>query len=129
MATHTGIEGVIHIGTDAIGEIKGWSYTEGVATHDTTTLNDTAETHSVGTTNWSGSAEAFWDIDDTAQAALTIAASVTLKFYPEGNSTGDKGKTGTATVETITVNAATNDSQGISFGFKGNGALADLTVA
>ena len=45
MATHTGIEGVIHIGTDAIGEIKGWSYTEGVATHDTTTLNDTAETH------------------------------------------------------------------------------------
>ena len=129
MATHTGSEGTVHIGTNAIGELKSWSYTEGVTTIPTTTLNDAAETHKTGTTNWSGSSEAFWDIDDTAQAALTIGASVTLKFYPEGNSTGDKGKTGTATVETITVNAATNDSQGISFGFKGNGALADLTVS
>ena len=128
MATHTGIEGVIHIGTDAIGEIKGWSYNEGVNTMDSTNLNATADTHKVGTTNWTGSAEAFWDLDDTAQAALTIGASVTLKFYPEGTAIGDKGKTGTATVESIAVNAATNDLQGISFTFKGNGALADLTV-
>jgi len=128
MATHTGIEGVIHIGTDAIGEIRGWSYSEGVNIQDTTNLNATAETHTVGATNWNGSAEAFWDLDDTAQTALTIGASVTLKFYPEGTASGDKGKTGTATVESITVNAATNDSQGISFTFKGNGALADLVA-
>jgi hypothetical protein len=129
MATHTGSEGTVHIGTDAIGELKGWSYTEGVTTIPTTTLNDTAETHTTGTTNWSGSAESFWDLDDTAQAALTIGASITLKFYPEGAASADKYKTGTATVESINASGATDDMANVSFSFKGNGALADATVA
>jgi|SaaInlStandDraft_7_1057024.scaffolds.fasta_scaffold199141_1 hypothetical protein len=129
MATHTGSEGTVHIGTNAIGELKSWSYTEGVTTIPTTTLNDAAETHKTGTTNWSGSSEAFWDIDDTAQAALTIGASVTLKFYPEGEVSTDKYKTGTATVESINASGASDDMVGVSFTFKGNGALADATVA
>lgn len=128
MATHTGSEGTVHIGTDAIGELKSYSYTEGVTTMPTTTLNDTAETHVTGTTNWSGSAEAFWDLDDTAQTALTIGASVTLKFYPEGTTTGDKYKTGTATVESINATGATDDMVNVSFSFKGNGALSDATA-
>lgn len=128
MATHAGKEGTVHIGTNAVGELKSYSYNEAATLIPTTTLGDAAETHVTGTTSWSGSAEAYWDADDTAQAALTVGASVTLKFYPEGTDSGDKYKTGTATVETIDVSSATDDTVNISFTFKGNGALSDATV-
>ena len=128
MATHNGSEGLVHIGTDLVGELKGWSFTENASMIDTTVLSDTAQTFSVGSTSWSGSAECFLDEADTAQIALTIGASVTLKFYFEGATSGDKYYNGTALVESVDRSGATDDIVNISFSFRGTGALSLATV-
>ena len=128
MATHNGSEGVVHIGTDAVGELKSWSVTENATMIDTTVLSDTAQTFSTGTTSWSGSCEAFLDENDTAQTALTSGASVTLKFYFEGAGSGDKYYTGTALVESIDRSGATDDIVNATFSFRGTGVLTLATV-
>jgi len=129
MATHNGSEGLVHIGTDAVGELKSWSVTENATMIDTTVLSDTAQTFSAGSTSWSGSCEAFLDETDTAQTALTSGASVTLKFYFEGTASTDKYYTGTALVESIDRSGATDDIVNVSFSFRGTGALTLATVA
>lgn len=128
MATHNGSEGLVHIGTDAVGELKSWSFTENASMIDTTVLSDSAQTFAVGSTSWSGSAECFLDETDTAQIALTVGASVTLKFYFEGAATGDKYYSGTALVESVDRSGATDDIVGVTFSFRGTGALALATV-
>ena len=128
MATHNGSEGLIHIGTDVVGELKGWSFTENASMIDTTVLSDTAQTFSAGSTSWSGSAECFLDETDTAQIALTVGASVTLKFYWEGTTSGDKYHSGTALVESVDRSGATDDIVNVSFSFRGTGVLALATV-
>jgi hypothetical protein len=128
MATHTGSEGLVHIGTDLVGELKSWSVSESAGTIDTTKLSDSAKTFKVGTTEWSGSCEVFLDELDTAQTALTSGASVTVKFYFEGATTGDKYYTGTALVDSIDRNGAIDDIVNASFNFKGTGALTLATV-
>ena len=65
MATHNGSEGLVHVGTDAVGELKSWQFTENATMIDTTVLSDSAQTFSAGTTNWSGSAECFLDETNT----------------------------------------------------------------
>ena len=128
MATHTGSEGLIHIGTDLLGELKSWSLSESAGTIETTKLSDSAKTFAVGTTEWSGSCDCFLDEGDTAQTALTAGASVTLKFYFEGSTTGDKYYSGTALVESIERNGAIDDMVNASFSFKGTGVLALATA-
>ena len=128
MATHNGSEGLVHVGTDAVGELRSWQITENATMIDTSVLSDTAQTFSAGSTNWSGSAECFLDETDTAQTALTIGASATLKFYFEGATSGDKYYTGTGLVESVDRSAATDDIVSVSFSFRGTGALTLATV-
>tara|TARA_R110002012_G_scaffold98074_3_gene235276 strand:+ start:874 stop:1260 length:387 start_codon:yes stop_codon:yes gene_type:complete len=128
MATHNGSEGLVHVGTDAVGELKSWSFTENATMIDTTVLSDTAQTFSAGSTSWNGSAECFLDETDTAQTALTVGASATLKFYFEGATSGDKYYTGTGLVESVDRSAAQDDIVNISFTFRGTGALTLATV-
>ena len=40
MATHNGSEGLVHIGTANVGELKSWSFTENATMIDTTVLAD-----------------------------------------------------------------------------------------
>jgi len=128
MATHTGSEGVVHIGTDAVGELRSYSFNETGEPIETTTLGDSAKTFVAGTTSWSGSCDVFWDENDTAQTALTTNASVTLKFYPEGATTGDKYFSGTALVTGIDRSAAQDGIVEASFSFTGTGALSLATA-
>ena len=108
MATHNGSEGLVHIGTAAVGELKSWSITENATMIDTTVLSSAAQT------------------------ALTVGASVTTKFYFEGDasaSPADKYYYGVALVESIDRSAAMDDIVGVSFSFRGTGALALGTVS
>ena len=132
MATHNGSEGLVHIGTALLGELKSWSITENATMIDTTVLSSATQTFSTGTTSWSGSAECFLDENDSAQGALTVGASVTTKFYFEGDasaSPADKYYYGVALVESIDRSAAMDDIVGVSFSFRGTGALALGTVS
>ena len=128
MATHNGSEGLVHVGTDAVGELKSWQITENATMIDTTVLSNSEQTFSAGTTSFSGSAECFLDETDTAQTALTVGASATLKFYFEGTTSGDKYYTGTGLVESVDRSAAMDDIVSVSFTFRGTGALTLATV-
>lgn len=129
MANHKGSEGTVHIGTDAVAEIKSYSVNESMNTIEDTTISDSSKTFQSGTTEWDGSVDVYWDETDTAQIALTAGASVTLKFYPEGATTsGDTYYTGTALVTGISRSGATDGMVEASYSLKGTGALTSTTV-
>ena len=51
MANHKGSEGVVHVGTSAVAELRSWEITENNRLIDDTTLNDTWETKQAGNSN------------------------------------------------------------------------------
>lgn len=130
MATHTGSEGTVKVGSNAIAEIRSFSIEESADTLETTTMGDTARTYSSSLTNFTGSVDVFWDETDTAgQGGLTIGAEVTLNLYPEGDTSGDTYYTGTAIVTGRTINSSFDGLVEMSITVQGSGALTETTVA
>lgn len=130
MATHTGSEGTVKVGSDTIAEIRSFSIEESADTLETTTMGDTARTYSSSLTTFTGSVDVFWDETDTSgQGALTIGASVTLNLYPEGDTSGDTYYTGTAIVTGRTINSSFDGLVEMSISVQGSGALTETTVA
>lgn len=129
MATHTGSEGTVKVGTDAIAEIRSFSIEESADTLDDTSMGDKARTYKSSLTNYTGSIDVLWDETDTAgQGALTIGAEVTLSLYPEGDVTGDVYLTGLAIVTGRSVNTSYDGLVEMSISVQGNGALSQSTV-
>jgi len=129
MANHRGSEGVVHVGTTAIAELRSYEYSVENEPIDDTILSDSDRTRQSGLNSWSGSASAFWDETDTnGQEALDAGSAVTLKFYPEGASSSDTYHIGTAIVTGVTRRASVNGMVEADFSFAGNGALAQTTV-
>ena len=124
MAIHKGSEGTVHVGTDAVAEIKSYSVEETSDTVETTSMGDTARTHLASLTSFSGSLDVLWDEEDTAQIALTVGTSVTIKFYPEGTATGAKYYEGSAIVTGVTRSASFDGLVEASVSVQGTGALS-----
>lgn len=130
MANHTGVDGVVKVGTNSVAEVRNWSINETADTIEDTTMNDTSRTYQAGLKGWSGSLTAFWDEADTnGQVALTVGSSATLNLYPEGATTGDIYYSGTAIVNSIGVAVPTNGMVERTIGFQGSGALTIGTAA
>lgn len=127
-ANHKGSEGSVKFGANAIGELRGWELTETMEPIEDTTLNDTARTFKAGLTSFTGSATCFWDEADTAQDALTIGATGSAIFFPEGTSAGADKYTGTVFVTEITRRAAIQGIVEADFNFRGTGALSNAQV-
>lgn len=129
MATHTGSEGTVKVGSNAIAEIRSFSIEQTADTLEDTTMGDTARTYKSSLTNYTGSIDVLWDeTDTTGQGALTIGAEVTLNLYPEGDVTGDTYYTGTAIVTGRTINSSYDGLVEMSISVQGNGALTETTV-
>ena len=129
MATHTGSEGTIKIGTDTLGELRSFSLETTGDTIETSNMGTTARTYKAGLTAWSGTASLFWDEMDTAQIALVAGAEITIKVYPEGATAGDKYFTGSAIVTAKSVSASFDGLVESSISFQGTGALSLSTAA
>jgi predicted secreted protein len=123
MGIHKGSEGTVHVGTDAVAEIKSYSVEETSDTVETTSMGDAARTHLASLTSFSGSLDVFWDETDTAQIALTVGTSVTLKFYPEGTASSAKYYEGTAIVTGVTRSASFDGMVEASISVQGTGVL------
>lgn len=129
MATHTGSEGTVKVGSNAVAEIRSFSLEETADTLDDTTMGDTARTYKSSLTNFTGSLDVYWDETDTSgQGALTIGASVTLNVYPEGDTSGDTYYSGTAIVTGVTRSASFDGLVEASISVQGSGALTATTV-
>lgn len=130
MATHTGSEGTVKVGSNAIAEIRSFSIEETADTLDDTTMGTIARTYKSSLTTFTGTIDVLWDeTDATGQGALTIGASVTLNLYPEGDTSGDVYLTGEAIVTGRSVNSTFDGLVEMSISVQGSGALSQTTVA
>lgn len=124
MSTFHGKNGVLKVGANTVAEVKSFEVNETADIADDSAMSDAAHTHLAGMTDWSGSCSCWWDdTDSTGQEALTVGASVTFNFYPEGDTSGDRQGSGTATVVSVGVAADMGDIVSREIELKGNGAL------
>jgi len=129
MATHTGSEGTVKVGSNAIAEIRSFSIEETADTLEDTTMGDTARTYKSSLTSFSGSIDVLWDeTDSSGQGALTIGAEVTLNLYPEGDAAADTYLTGSAIVTGRSISSSYDGLVEMSITVQGNGALTTTTV-
>ncbi len=129
MASHIGRDGIVKVGSNAVAEVKSFSIEETADTVETTKMTDTARTHAVTLTSFSGSLDCFWDETDTnGQGALTNGASVTLNLYPEGDTTGDTYYTGTALVTGVSRSASFDGMVEATISVQGTGALSSAVA-
>lgn len=130
MATHTGSEGTVKVGANAIAEIRSYSIEQTSDTVEDTTMGDSWRTHKTTLKGWTGTVDVYWDETDTqGQVALVVGAEVTANFYPEGSTTGDAYLTGTAIVTGKTVSASFDGMVESTITLQGTGALTTGTAA
>jgi hypothetical protein len=129
MATHIGRDGVVKVGANSIAELRSFSIDETGDTVEDTVMTDTARSFISTLTSFTGSADVYWDETDTsAQGALTAGASVTIGFYPEGDTAGDTYYSGTCIVTGVSRSASFDGMVEASITFQGSGALTASTV-
>ena len=130
MANHTGVDGLVTVGGATVAELKSFSIEESAATIENSNINSTASTYVAGKTSWTGSIECQWDeTDTTGQGAMTVGASVSVVFLPEGNTTGDTSYTGTALITGVSKSVSEDSIITQSFSLQGSGALVAGTAA
>lgn len=130
MATHTGSEGTVKVGSNAVAEIRSYSVEQTGDTVEDTTMGDTWRTHKATLKSWTASVDVYWDeTDTTGQGALTVGAEVTLNLYPEGASTGDSYFSGTGIVTSKTVTASFDGMVESTIAVQGTGQLSNSTAA
>lgn len=128
MAVHHGKNGKVKLGANVVASVTRWSLNQSVPVADTTAMGDTATTHIPGIPSWTARVEGNYDPADTnGQVALTIGASVSLKLYSDGDASGKKYWTGTATVSGISREVPMGDRVTFSIDLTGNGALTSAT--
>jgi len=128
MATHTGSEGLLKVGSDTVASVRSFSLDTTGDTIEDTSMGASVRTFKAGLTSWSGTAEVFWDETDTAQNALDVGASVTFVVYPEGADSSDTYYTGTGIVTGKTITSSFDGMVEATFSLTGNGALTEATV-
>lgn len=129
MATHTGSEGTVKVGSNAIAEIRSYSLEETADTLEDTSMGDSARTYKPSLKTFTGTVDVFWDeTDTTGQGALTNGAEITLAVYPEGDASGDTYYSGSAIVTGVSRTASFDGMVEASISVQGTGDLTATTV-
>lgn len=130
MAVFHGKNGKVKLSSNTVLSVTKITVNEQVETADSTAMGDTAQTHESGIPGWSATVEAVRDsADTTGQEALTIGASVSIDFFQEGDASGKKYRSGTATVTGLEFDSEFTDNGRVSIELQGDGALTRETVA
>ena len=128
MATHSGSEGPVKIGSDILAEIRSYTIESTGETIETSTMGLSARTYVAGLTTFSASFEVYFDETDTAQNAVDAGASITFSVYPEGDTAGDTYYTGSGIVTGRSITASFDGMVEMSLSVQGSGALTETTV-
>ena len=123
MATHTGSEGTIKIGSTVLGELRSYTLEQTSDTIEDSSMGDTVRTYKAGLKASSGSASVFFDEADAGQLLCTVGSSITLNLFPEGNASGDKFYAVDAIVTGYNVSASFDGMVEAEITFQGNGAV------
>ena len=129
MATHTGVSGLVKVGTATVAEVRSFTLDTTAELLEDTGLTDTSKTFQVGKKGATASIECFWDeTDSNGQIAIAEGSQVTMTLYPEGADAGDYYFGGTWLV---TANSVSTPTDGIiegTFSATLTGALTRGTV-
>jgi hypothetical protein len=128
MATHTGSEGTVKIGSDQLAEVRSYTIESSGETIEDTSMGDAARTYKAGLTTFTASFEVYFDETDTAQGAVDAGASITFSVYPEGDTAGDTYYTGSGIVTGRSITASFDGMVEMSLSVQGSGALTETTV-
>ena len=128
MATHTGSEGTVKIGSDQLAEVRSYTIESSGETIENTTMGLSARTYVAGLTTFTASFEVYFDEADTAQGAVDAGASITFSVYPEGETAGDTYYTGSGIVTGRSITASFDGMVEMSLSVQGSGALTETTV-
>jgi len=124
MATHTGSEGVIKIGSTVLGELRSYTLENTADTIEDTSMGDASRTYKVGLKGFSGSASLFFDELDAGQILLVVGSEIAIKVFPEGASSGDKFYEGNAIVTGYNISASFDGMVEAEMTFTGTGTLS-----
>ena len=129
MATHTGSEGVIKIGSTVLGELRSYTLENTSDTIEDTSMGDASRTYKVGLKGFSGSASLFFDELDAGQILIVVGSEIAIKVFPEGASSGDKFYEGNAIVTGYNISASFDGMVEAEMTFTGTGALSLSTAS
>ena len=129
MATHTGSEGLIKVSTTTIGELRSYTLEQTSDTIEDTSLGDTTRTYKAGLKAFAGSASLFFDEADAGQILIVVGTEISIKFYPEGNTAGDKFYEGSAIVTGYNISASFDGMVEAELTFTGTGAISLSTAS
>ena len=124
MATHTGSEGTIKIGSTTVGELRSYTLEQTGDTIEDTSMGDSSRTYKAGLKCFSGSASLFFDEADAGQILIVVGSEIAIKVYPEGSSSGDKFYEGNAIVTAYNISASFDGMVEAEMTFTGTGALS-----
>jgi len=129
MANHTGVSGVVKVGTNIVAELRSFTIDTTAELIEDTTLTDTSRTYQFGKKGATVSAECWWDETDTnGQIAIIEGSQVALNLYPEGADSGDYYFSGTWLIGSNSISIPTDGIIEASFNATLTGALTRGTV-
>ena len=123
MGVHIGREGIIKVDGVAVASLRSFSVEETGDTVEDTSMTSTSRTFKPTLTSFSGSADVYWDEDDTAQTALVVNSEPQIVFFPEGDGVGNKNYTGNCIVTGVSKSSRFDEKVEASITFQGVGAL------
>ena len=129
MANHTGVSGVVKVGSNIVAELRSFTIDTTTEIIEDTTLTDTSRTYQFGKKGATVSAECWWDETDTnGQIAIIEGSQVALNLYPEGADSGDYYFSGTWLIGSNSISIPTDGIIEASFNATLTGALTRGTV-
>lgn len=132
MATFTGENGAVYIGTDSAGEaqvaeVRSWTVEHTKDVIEDTVMGDAARTYKAGLHQFTGTMEVVYDSAHSSNATYGNAfrpendAALYIEFYPS-TASGQKF-TGHVLVTSVSRTASYDDLVTASVSFQGTGAL------
>lgn len=139
MATLTGNNGAVTINSVNVAAVRNFSVELTADTIETTTMGTDVRTYVQGLSQFSGSADIYFDPSEfdsnestfNPTAGLVGASGVAVKLYIEQNYSGtsDYAFTGNVVVTGYTVNSSMDGMVEASISFQGTGAATFSTTA
>jgi len=129
MATMTAADGVVMVGTQAIGQITGYSIEYTSDTVEDTVIGDGARTYKATLKSYTASIDMMFDpaYASSYQDDFVVGTEVTLKIYPDGVS-GTVFYSGSAIVTGRTISTSVCEMVTASFTAQGTGDLTEATI-
>ncbi len=128
MATFAGKDGIVKIGSNAIGEIRSYSIEQTMDTIEDSTMGDGDRTYVASLKSFSGSLDCYFDEADSGQTDFQVGDTGTISVLMEGDTSSDHSLSGSILVTGRTITASFDGMVEASITFQGTGALTEGTV-